>query len=382
MTQRPVTVRILHPESGPTSGPIGRWVAAERVTLAEHHRVAFGDAGAVDVAIVRGPPDDTPFGARLRTIVEGVRPAGLVILGSGAIPLATERDYRDLVAAAATDDRVALANNRFSADVVAIACAGSLPAVPDLPGDNALPRWLDEVAGYRVNDLRSRWRLSVDVDGPLELLLLGIHRPPEGVDLTAIHARLTAVRAVAANRRAELVITGRVSVRTLGWLDRRVPARVRAIVEERGLRAATRLAQAADPAGEAIARADAAGAGTGASGRALERPPASLLGIQLDAAGPEALGSLLARLGDAAIVDSRVLLAHRLGADERTWPAPEDRYASDLLLPDRVRDPWLRALTVSAREAAIPILLGGHSLVGPGVRLWLGRGRGATRTWT
>jgi hypothetical protein len=127
--------------------------------------------------------------------------------------------------------------------------------------------------------------------------------------------------------------------------------------------------------GAAIAPADVVGAGTGASGHALGRPPASLLGIQLDTAGPEELGTLFARLGDAAIVDSRVLLAHRLGADEAAWPAPEDRYASDLLLPDRVRDPWLRTLTIAAREAAIPILLGGHSLVGPGARLLIGRNR-------
>ena len=33
----------------------------------------------------------------------------------------------------------------------------------------------------------------------------------------------------------------------------------------------------------------------------------------------------------------RVLLAHRLGPDETAWPAPEDRFASDLLLPDRDR---------------------------------------------
>jgi hypothetical protein len=370
MTRRPVTVRILHPESGPTAGPIGRWVVAARDALAERHRVAFRDAGAADVAILRGSPDDTPFGTRLRGILEGEQPAGLVILGSGAIPLATRGDYLDLVTAAATDDRVALANNRFSADVVSIACVGSLPEVPDLPDDNALPRWLDEVAGFRVSDLRSRWRLSVDIDGPLELLLLGHPGEPDGVDLAAIRTRLAGVRAVAANRRAELVASGRVSVGTLGWLERRVPARVRAIVEERGLRAATRLAQAEDPAG-------AVDGG---------RSPSSLLGIQLDGAGPEALGALLARLGEGAVVDSRVLLAHRLGADERRWPPPEDRHASDLLLPDRVRDPWLRALTVSALEAPIPILLGGHSLVGPGLRLLLGRAAGrprdATRMWS
>jgi hypothetical protein len=58
--------------------------------------------------------------------------------------------------------------------------------------------------------------------------------------------------------------------------------------------------------------------------------------------------------------------------DERRWPAAEDRFASDLLLPGEVRDPWLRDLTASAADASIPILLGGHSLVGPGVRLVLG----------
>ena len=77
----------------------------------------------------------------------------------------------------------------------------------------------------------------------------------------------------------------------------------------------------------------------------------------------------------------RVLLAHRLGADESSWPPAEDRFASDLLLADRIADPWLRELTVSAVAARIPILLGGHTLVGPGVRLVVdGPPRGAR--WT
>jgi len=105
------------------------------------------------------------------------------------------------------------------------------------------------------------------------------------------------------------------------------------------------------------------------------RPPASVVGLLLDRDGPEALGSMLARLGDAALVDSRVLLAHRLGSEEGAWPRAEDRFASDLLLVEPIADPWLRALTKSARDAAIPIVLGGHTLVGPGVRLALGRRR-------
>lgn len=89
----------------------------------------------------------------------------------------------------------------------------------------------------------------------------------------------------------------------------------------------------------------------------------------LDRDGPSALGPILARLGDAAVVDTRVLLAHRLGADERAWPPLEDRLASDLGMANGVRDPWLRALTESAATATIPVLLGAHSLLGPGLDL-------------
>ena len=48
------------------------------------------------------------------------------------------------------------------------------------------------------------------------------------------------------------------------------------------------------------------------------------------------------------------------------WRDAEDRYASDLLLPDLVGDPWLRALTNSPAAAAIPVLLVGDTPVGPG----------------
>ena len=91
-----------------------------------------------------------------------------------------------------------------------------------------------------------------------------------------------------------------------------------------------------------------------------------MLGLLLDRDGPASLGSHLERLGDAAVVDTRVLLAHRFGADEREWPPAEDRFASDLLLPDRVADPWLRDLTASVVGARIPVALGGHTLVGRG----------------
>ncbi|HEV2007032.1 MAG TPA: hypothetical protein VGQ85_10495, partial [Candidatus Limnocylindrales bacterium] len=276
---------------------------------------------------------------------------------SGSIPLAQRADFDAFLAIAASGERRALVNNRYSADVVAVGQTAGLLELPDLPGDNALPRWLEEVAGYQVDDLRRRTRLAMDLDSPLDVALIGGRRidgpvgDPAVFDL--VTSRLSAVRSVAGDRRAELLVAGRTSAGTLRWLERSTASRVRAMVEERGLRAST---------------FEASG-----SGGAAQRPPRSALGMVLDDRGPEALGVVVAELADGALIDSRVLLAHRLGADESAWPRAEDRFASDLLLVDRIRDPWLRALTASARDAPIPIVLGGHSLVGPGIRLALGR---------
>ena len=364
MAPAPVTVLILAPLPHPGAGPLVRLLGEARATLAGRTAAAFRGAGAARVLVRRDPPDDMPFGARLRGLVDELRPEGLVVLGGGSIPLATSADLAALLAAAAADRPGALANNAFSADVVAIACARA--ALRDLPpaldADNALPRWLAEVAGVPVRDLRERRHLAVDVDSPLDLLLIEDAILP-GDDAAAtvpmpsaeaaapIRTRLAALRALARDPAAELLIAGRTSARDIGTVERGSRARTRVLIEERGLRTST----LADD-----------------RGRPNRRPPRSLLADLLEGDGPAALGELVARFADGALVDSRVLLAARLGADERGWPPGEDRCASDLLLADRVADPWLRDLTAAAADAPVPILLGGHTLVGPGAALVLG----------
>jgi len=362
----PVTVLILDPALAPDAGPLERVLDAAREAIAEHHRREFLAAGAARVVIRREPPDDTPFGARLRRLAGELRPAGLVVIGAGSVPLATPADRRALVEAAAGMRPAALANHRYSADAIAIARADLvLPDLPDsLASDNALPRWLAEVAGIPVSDLRARRWLAMDVDSPLDLLLLdGAQDVPADLPLPGdaeaepVRVRLAALRTLAADPGAELLVAGRMSSADLRWLERETRSRTRALIEERGLRTA------------------AAGA---LLGRPNRRPARSLLGELLDRDGPGSVGRHVAALSDGALQDSRVLLAHRLGADERAWPAPEDRFASDLLLPDRVGDPWLAELTAAATGASVPILLGGHALVGPGARLALG-GRRTSR---
>jgi len=354
---QPVAVRILHPRPGATAGPLERSLASAREANSNRLVGLFRQAGVGDVQLESGVADALPFGARLRRLVEALPDgAGLVVLGSGAIPLASRRDVRRFAGVAAAGDRLALANSFYSADIVAIGDASVLRSVADLPSDNALPRWLEEVAGFEVDDLRRRWRLAVDLDSPLDVLLTRCRLDPP-TDTTLVEARLDRLRAVAGDRRAELVLAGRTNAATLRWLERSTASRTRALIEERGLRASSAVALPA-------------------TGRpAAARPPRSVLGLLLDERGPEALGAVIADLGDGALVDSRVLLAHRLGAEESAWPSAEDRFASDLLLADRIVDPWLRALTTGARDASVPILLGGHTLVGPGIRLALGSRR-------
>jgi len=359
-----VAVVILHPEPGAEAGPLTRALADARRWLAERHRRGFRAAGADEARVVAGPFDDTPFGRRSRSLAAELdRDSGLILLGSGAMPLATPRDRRHFVAVAASGERRALANNRFSSDAVAIGRADLLAGLPDIEADNALPRWLEEVAGVPVEDLRDRWRLAIDLDSPLDVALVA-RDPAAPAELRALARatpapltqRLEQLAARLGDRRAEVLIAGRTSAATLRWLERAAAARIRALIEERGLRASSPLALAAGPP-------------VATRGRTPRRPPASVLGMLLDREGPGGLGAILSRLADGAVVDTRVLLAHRLGGDERGWPSAEDRFASDLLLTDRIADPWLRELTRSAADAAIPVVLGGHTVVGPGIRI-------------
>jgi hypothetical protein len=118
-------------------------------------------------------------------------------------------------------------------------------------------------------------------------------------------------------------------------LERETACRVRLFAEERGMEADGRL----------------------------DTPAArSLLAMYLAEVGSDRFFDALAELGNAAFIDTRVLLAHlAIAADRR------DRFLSDLGRPDEIREPSLRRFTEAALAAPIPVLLGGHSLVAGGV---------------
>ncbi|MBF8289721.1 MAG: hypothetical protein HW391_689 [Chloroflexi bacterium] len=333
---------ILHALPAEGAGPHETAFATARAANAARQARGFEAAGAV-ARIVETRPGGPAFGVRLRRLAALDPGAGFVVLGSGSVPLAGPGDRRAFVAAAAAGARgPVLTNNFYSSDIVALPSAVDLGATPDLAADNGLPRWLSG-HGFEVRDLRSRWRLQIDLDSPLDVFVAGLS-PKDDPSLQHVRDAAAQIRTAAASPGAELLVAGRTSAGTLGWLESATASRTRALVEERGLR-------------------------TGAEG---QRPPQTVLGLLLDRDGPDAFGRILAGLADAAVIDTRVLLGHRYGRDEAAWPSAEDRFASDLLLPDQIEDPWLAGVTRAAMEAPIPVLLGGHTLVGPGLRLLLG----------
>lgn len=265
----------------------------------------------------------------------------------------------------------AVANNRFSADAFTVAgdwaaLRRALTVLEACDSDNAAPRHLG-TAGFPVRDLATtRWS-RFDVDTPLDLALLRLATRLPGTrpldpglaawlemarlpgDRPLLVPQLEAIGAVMRNRRVELVIAGRVPVATWQELESETACRVRAFVEERGMRSAR-----------------------------TERPR-SLLATLLARTSPAELVGELARLGDAVVLDTRVLMAALAGSpEERAWPPAEERFASDFGDAARITTPWLRELTQAATDASVPFLFGSHTLVSDGLRLilaaaWLGQ---------
>jgi hypothetical protein len=94
------------------------------------------------------------------------------------------------------------------------------------------------------------------------------------------------------------------------------------------------------------------------SGRQVNGEVYSFFADYITAVGPQRFFEKLSTQVQAALIDSRVLLAHH-----KLWPDDADRFASDLGLVAAINDPWLREFTTATMAAPIPVLLGGHSLL-------------------
>jgi hypothetical protein len=291
------------------------------------------------------------FGKELREVCQANRLERVVYVGGGSIPLASAQTLAQM-ALAVSGEPCVVANNLYSADVIAFNPTSALDRVELPAADNDLAWLLHYRAGLPFAAVPRTLDTQLDLDTPTDLATLWWSsqlsplKEQVGSHLAALLARVPqelprlsqdVERAyeVMATRHAEVLVAGRVSSWVWRRLETNLPCQTRVISEERGMRA---------------------------SGREERGEARSLLGLYVDLAGIEGLISALEQVCGAAFLDTRVLSAHR-----GLKPAPLDRFASDALMPNLIGEPWLKALTEAALWAKIPLVLGGHSLVSGGV---------------
>ncbi|MGI8925910.1 MAG: hypothetical protein ACR2HN_04595 [Tepidiformaceae bacterium] len=307
--------------------------------------VATDDAAAFyplphGVLVDRDPPEVTfDYAGRLRGIVAHYGLERPAVMGSGSVPLIGLTEFRLIVEQLDARDERFVTNNFFSADVTAWTPGNAVDRIAHFARDNVLPRRLRDEAGLAPVILPRTTATQFDLDTPADLAVLALSEGlPAALAASAapaldLAARYRALLPMLCDRNAQIVVAGRVGSMTWQYLERETACRVRMFSEERGLAAA------------------------GADHRAY-----SLLGFLLEELGAERFFQRVALLGDALVLDTRVIEAH-LGIS----PSREDRFQGDLFAYERINEPFLRRFTEAAASAPRPVFLGGHSLVAGGL---------------
>ena len=280
------------------------------------------------------------FGTQLQGVVQRYGLQKPLYISRGGLPF-LDTDRLTDIANRLHADRTIVTNNPFSADLVGWSPGDAINRVPPPPIDNGIPRLLNRTLDLPIDALPRDAVTQFDVDTPADLLVLALH-PATGrhtreyvESLKLDTAPMYAAMQHLTRQESEVLVAGRVSSALWAQLERESACRVRLFAEERGMKA---------------------------DGREAAGKVRSLLGMYLEAVGPERCIRDLAQLGDAAFIDSRVLFAHL-----RLNLSAEDRFRSDLGLAEEIDDPVAAAITKAARDAAIPIVLGGHSMVAGGL---------------
>lgn len=304
----------------------------------------------VDVDIDTG---DFHFGRRLASVIRAHNIESAVYTGGGSVPLFAAKDFVDVVARLVTGATVT--NNLYSSDLVGFPVNNRvLETIANVDRDNSLARALKDKAGLEVQALTRNVTTQFDIDTPTDVAVLAVTHEggpqlrahlasldPELEDYElavlprGLVDRYRAVLPLFLDVKKQIVVAGRVGTQAWSYLERETACRVRLFAEERGMEA---------------------------DGRAASGTARSLLGYYLDAVGLERFFQTLGELGDAAFIDTRVLLAHKQIDASR-----EDRFLSDLGRWESITDPFLRDFTRAAVGAHMPVLLGGHSLMAGGL---------------
>lgn len=281
------------------------------------------------------------FGQSLCWLINKYKIAKPFYIGGG-FPLLTSGEIDNIAALLQNEENYVISNNFYSADMIAFTPGSSIDMIELPEKDNPLARLLVEQAGLKFIPLTRSVSNQFDVDTPADLLLLGLHpcwKETVQSCLNMDYSRLKAAMACFRDKKAEVIVFGRVNSYVWSRLESQTQCRIRLWAEERGLKS---------------------------EGRLESKKARSLAGFLLEKMDFHSFFNTLAQMADAAFIDSRVLFAHfKLSVSRK------DRFYSDLGNFREIENEFVREFTRASVESSIPVVLGGHSLVSGGMLLLL-----------
>jgi hypothetical protein len=292
-------------------------------------------------------PSDHPFhfGRRIGEIVQKNNLKHMLYIGGGSMPLLKLTVLVEIIdKLIKAQGKYAITNNFHSSDWLGITDGSVLPMLTKwLPRDNMLGWILQNKSRFVVDALPPSAGTQLDIDTPTDLVAMRWH-PDTPSDMRSFltknlpHEPLVRWKKAAKALNTpgnHVALIGRVSPYLWQMMQSNLEVWTRVFSEERGMTSRGRW-------GDATVQ--------------------SLLGHYIDILGADVLFDKLDEMVNVGFVDSRVYMAH-LGV----WPTNSDRYASDLLQIDQIKNDKLREFTQAALVCDSPMILGAYGSVSGGL---------------
>ncbi len=287
--------------------------------------------------------DDGEFnlGRRLNEIVEKFSLEAVFYIGGAAGPLITVDEIDDFASYVSANEGTVITNNVQSSDIIVYSPAKAINEIKDLPAnDNPLGNLFRDLGLKKVLMPHSTG-IHFDIDTPTDMLVLALN-PHIGDNTKKILRELnySAKHLIEAKHYlalpyADVILSGRIGSPVITQVNTMIRCRLRVYSEERGMKYLK---------------------------REENEQVKSLIAKTIEVMGEQAFFDYLASLAHVAFIDTRIIFAHKkLHLNEN------DRFYSDLMMPEKIENKEAKKFTESMINSAIPIVAGGHSLVAGGM---------------
>ncbi len=372
-------------EGGTHDGDISRWMDSVReemaiglcerlISVGVFHRVVLctdrdGLAGRalqriaeLDVYKFHGTGDvEFHFGERLCEVVKAYGFKSFLYFSGGSGQLMDEEDicsfasttltapYKSLCSSA----RYIVANNAYSSDMLEFRIPPCLMGLNgNLPSsDNEFAMWFCMTFDADIVPLPSQMAFQLSIDTPVDALIMSTMEKSsidtegmlgfvknEGLlfILNRMFTKIEMAKAVMKGPGGEFTLIGRVPPSSVSYLNSILKCRIRTFSEERGMRSFK---------------------------RDVREEAKSIFASYIKRCGIRNFVNDMSDVTGLAFVDTRVLLSS-LGCRLST----EERFASDLLMTDCLKDELAYELADAFSTSSCNFICGGHCLVSWGVR--------------